>query len=47
MARNRFNRKADEAEANARQAAEKDRQRGWSPESAEAWARAHGPSRGK
>jgi STE24 endopeptidase len=33
----------EEAEANARRAAEGDRQRGWSPESAAAWARAHAP----
>jgi STE24 endopeptidase len=33
-----------DAEANARGAAEGDRQRGWSPESAEAWARQHAPS---
>jgi STE24 endopeptidase len=32
-----------EAAANAQRAAEGDRQRGWSPESAEAWARAHTP----
>jgi len=32
-----------EAEANARRAAEWDRQRGWSPESAKAWAREHEP----
>lgn len=32
-----------EAEANARLAAEGDRQRGWSPESAKAWAHAHEP----
>ncbi|MGA7991178.1 MAG: M48 family metallopeptidase [Thermoanaerobaculia bacterium] len=35
-----------EAEANARRAAERDRQRGWSPESAKAWARDHEPRRG-
>jgi STE24 endopeptidase len=35
-----------EAEANARRAAEWDRQRGWSPESAKAWAREHEPRRG-
>ena len=35
-----------EAEANARRAAEWDRQRGWSPESAKAWAREHEPHRG-
>jgi STE24 endopeptidase len=32
-----------EAEANARRAAEGDGRRGWSPQSAEAWARAHAP----
>ena len=32
-----------EVEANARRAAEADRQRGWSPQSAEAWAKAHEP----
>ena len=36
-----------EAEANARRAAEGDRQRGWSPESAQAWGREHEPARGK
>jgi hypothetical protein len=35
-----------EAEANARRAAEWDRQRGWSPESAKAWAREHEPHPG-
>jgi STE24 endopeptidase len=35
-----------EAEANARWAAELDRQRGWSAESAKAWAREHEPHRG-
>jgi STE24 endopeptidase len=35
----------DQAEANARRAAEWDRQRGWSPESAKAWAREHEPRR--
>ena len=35
-----------EAEANARRAAEWDRQRGWSAESAKAWAREHEPHRG-
>jgi STE24 endopeptidase len=35
-----------EAEANARRTAEWDRQRGWSPESAKAWAREHEPRRG-
>jgi STE24 endopeptidase len=32
-----------EAEANARRAADDDRRRGWSTQSAEAWARAHAP----
>ncbi len=32
-----------EAQANAERAAEDDRRRGWSPESAEAWAREHAP----
>ena len=36
-----------EAEANARRAAVGDLQRGWSPESAKAWALEHGPSREK
>jgi STE24 endopeptidase len=35
-----------EAEANARRAAELDRQRGWTPESAKVWAREHEPRPG-
>lgn len=34
-----------EAEVNARRAAERDRERGWSPERAKAWAREHEPRR--